>query len=379
MATRDHASVVSDYRAALRQLYAPAPGRPDRSEAEIARSPDLDQRATEYEQRSEELRQTFAAERASADPEQRELAAIQLLAGAAADLHVAADVAAAEPGDANAPRDRGAGGVPAEILDVLSVPPSAGLRALPEARRDRGDRPADPRAAREGLKKVAGEAIDDILRDAATATRVAFVGVTEIPAPPLKEAAGLLFHDLMVKLSEGLSFVVRKAVGLVLRAVEKILTALGPGAWDGVRDKVVGWIDKLKEDKQVENLLTPLYQVAKIRAEVDDLIVGAAPGAAAAVFNDTAARLEGLAGRFQTQRKAIEWVTRGLGWVRPWVVGLQPWGPPALAAAYVSLIGYAVVAGGDYLDWYRLGDGTFLDVVSGVRTVVRDRLQPPSA
>jgi hypothetical protein len=380
MSTRDYPSVLADYQAALGQLYAaPAAGARDRGVTELGPGADLDRRAQTFEDRSAELGRVVAAARTSPDPEQRELAALQLLAGAAADLNVAADLAAEQPGDTNEPRSRSVRGVPAEILAVLSVPPSAGVRALAAAREERGARPTDPRAARAALRETAEAAVADILRDAATSGQVAFVGVTEIPSQPLKEAAGLLFHDLMVKLGEGLSIIVRRAVGLVLQALEKILTALGPGAWEGVRDQVVGWIDKFKEDNQVANLLTPLYQVPQVLAEVDGLIEGAASDTAAAVFNDTGARLEDLADRFEMQRKVIEWVARGLSWVRPWVVGVQPWGPPVLAGAYLSLIGYAVAAGGDYIDWYRVGEGTLLDVVSGVRTVVRDSLPPPSA
>ena len=371
MATRNHAAVMADYRAALKGLYPqPAAGAGERGAATIAAGPGTESRAQEYENRSEELGRQLAEERQKAKTdEERELAAMELLAAAAADIHVAGDLIATDPRAANEPAERGAeGGVPVDVLAFLEKP------AIAQAAGERGARPTDPAKARTELEKTAKEAIEDILQDAAAAGATAFTGLTEIPLPPLKDSANLLFHDLMLKLGQGLSYLVRRAIGLVLGAVEKILTALGPG-WDSIRDKVNEWIESLKDSAGVAKLLPKLYQTDKIQEAVNKSITDATATTAAA-FNGTGDRLEALVGRFQMQKKAIGWVARGMSWARPWIIGVQPWGPPALVSVYVSLLGYAIAAGGDYLDWYRVGgDGTLFDFVAGVRTVVREGLK----
>jgi hypothetical protein len=376
MPSNNYPSALANYHVALDRLYAPAASvAADRGVANLAAAPDLDQRAKEVEERSAEFGEAAAAELASPDPERRELAALQLLAGAAADLAVAEDLSRAAGGAVDeAPERDAGGGVPAEVLAILSVPLSAGLRGLALTAPERGVGPSDSRAARAALKEAAEAAVEDIVRDAARAVQVSFVGLSEIPAPPLKEAAGLVIHDLMVKVGEGISFVLRKAVGLVLRAVEKILAALGPAPRAEIRHKVEEWVEALKKGALIEQFLAGLYQVPRIKAEVDTLIGNAASDTTADLFNGTADHVARLAARFEKQRSTIEWVVRGLGWVRPWVVGLQPWGPLALAGAYVGLIGYAVVTGGDYVDWYWTGDGSLLDLVPGVRAVVRENL-----
>ncbi|HUW11729.1 MAG TPA: hypothetical protein VM537_18505, partial [Anaerolineae bacterium] len=65
---------------------------------------------------------------------------------------------------------------------------------------------------------------------------------------------------------------------------------------------------------------------------------------------------------------------RGLTLSRVWALGIQPWGPLALTAAHLALIGYIVYLGGDYVDWFRSGSSGRLRLVHGVRTEVRQTL-----
>ena len=43
--------------------------------------------------------------------------------------------------------------------------------------------------------------------------------------------------------------------------------------------------------------------------------------------------------------------------------------------AYVSLFAYAILSGGDYLDWRRLDRAAWLNRLDGLRTVVNGALQ----
>jgi hypothetical protein len=77
---------------------------------------------------------------------------------------------------------------------------------------------------------------------------------------------------------------------------------------------------------------------------------------------------------FGKQARAVEWLLRGVAWARPWIMGLAPWGPIAPPSAYVVTIGCVVYLSGDYVDWFRMGWSERLNLVPGVRGVVRRNL-----
>jgi hypothetical protein len=369
---------VKDYRNALAALEAtPAPaslGEPaERAPAAApAATPELFKRAEVVEQLSSQLGQVFAEERRSPDAERSELAAVQLLASAAADLKVAHELYLATEARGEEPERTGAG-VPEELLELMAVSPAAGLAGLRAVERAaRGPSP-NLQAAQVGLRSAVDEALTDIQKAAAAAVQVNVAGITKLSLPAVSAAANLVLHDALVKLGDALSSLLRKAFDLIRLAIDKILAALGKDVQDELRKKAGEWVEELRKGGPIESFLGALYEVNKIKDETERRI-DAAASITIAAFDVAREKVAGLSDRFEAQKKAIQWVARGLSWVGPWVMTLTPYGPLCLVGAYVAISGYAIYAGGDYVDWYGTGQGNVFDLVTGVRGVVAREL-----
>jgi hypothetical protein len=295
---------------------------------------------------------------------------LQLVAAAALDLAVADDLARADE-DGTGVAQRGGVPLPQELFEILGIPQEAGIAAVLGRDRsgERGNGPGDPR---KDVLTAANAVLEDILDATAKASGTLTVGLLAIPALPLKEAGAAVGHELLERLGTQLSLVLRKAVALVVKAIEKIAMALGPVVRDAAREEAVDWLTRLQRGEVLRVLLTWLYEPQLIAAEVRGLV--AAGGADQQALREITSRLDELGSRFGKHAKAIEWVARGLALVRGWLLGLQPWGPVVLVSTHVMALGYIVYLGGDYADWYRTGSSRRLDFVPGVRTVVRQGL-----
>lgn len=381
MATQDYQATWDAYREAVDRLYErPVAAMAERGEGDIARVADIDERAQAVADRSEELGQAAVQGLESTDPDQRELAELQLLAAGATDLAVANDlVRLAEEGVPSEVVERGPT-LPAtitELQDILATPPEAGIRSLMreelEAERTVGS--ADLTTAKQALRDVAEGAITDIRDDAADAAQVSFLSLTAMPVPPIQEAANIAINALMATVGEKVSLLLRGAARLVVQAIDKILKALGKEAQDEARKKAAGWIEDLQKGTLIESLLDRAYQRTKIQEDVNQQIDSAPETLGADPFNTASTRVAELATKFRKQKRVVTLLVRGLAFAKTWILTIQPWGPLALTAAYVASIGYVVYAGGDYVDWFRTGSSERLDFVPGVRSVVRETLE----
>jgi hypothetical protein len=359
------------YEDALAALYrgdeAPAAERADRT---VRAGPGLEARADTVIERSGELGSAAEAGLAADDVAVRELAELQLVAAAALDLAVADDLARADEDDAGAAQ-RGAVSLPQELFEILGIPQEAGIAALLGRDRssERWSGTGDPR---KDVLTAADAVLEDILDETAKASGTLTISLLAVPALPLKEAGAAVGHELLEQLGKQLSLVLRKAVALVVKAIEKIAMALGPVVSDAACEEAVDWLTRLQRGEVLRPLLTWLYEPQRIAAEVRGLVAGGRADRQA--LREITSRLDELGSRFGKHCKAIEWLARGLALVRGWLLGLQPWGPVVLVSAHVTALGYIVYLGGDYADWYRTGGSRRLDFVPGVRAVVRQGL-----
>lgn len=386
MATQDYQSSVQAYYQAIATLYArPVTAMVERGEGDIRPAPDLDERVQVVIDRSQELGESAARGQASADPDQRELAELQLLAAAAIDLHIASDfVRLAEEGVSEEVRERSVSlpGAMVELQAILNADPAGGVRSLlaQELAAQRAAAPSGLEAAKQALREAVEGALIDIRDDAAAIGQAAVVGLGTIPLQQLRDAAGVVLSGLMAQLGERVSRWLRWAASLVMRAIEKILKVLGNAA-EEARKKAAEWIQGLKEGALFGTLLDKLYEGERTKTEVNQKVsdyerdrIQAGQTLSAAPFNTAGQRVAELAIKFHKQRQVIGWIITGLTWAQPWIATLQPWGPLAVTAAYVAAIGYIVYAGGDYVDWYRTDDLKGLNFVPGVRLVVNQAL-----
>src|SRR5215217_1782629 len=94
MATEDYRTTWKAYQEAVGSLYKrPVETMAESVEGDVAQTPDLDERVRVVDDHSRELGEAAVRGLQSADPGERELAELRLLAAAALDLAVANDLA----------------------------------------------------------------------------------------------------------------------------------------------------------------------------------------------------------------------------------------------------------------------------------------------
>ena len=365
------------YQEAVEKLYErPMTAMAERGGGDIAWVEDLDERARALIDRSQELGQAAAQGLAAEDPNQRELAELQLLAASASDLAIADDLVRldeeAVPREV-VERDPLLPAAMTELRSVLTTPPEAGIQSLMEEElgAERSVGPADLQAAKQNLRGAAEGAVTDIRDDVASAGQTAFKGlIAGALLAPVQQAANVALNQLMVMVSEAASFLLRRAAGLVVQAIDKMLKALGKEAQNAARKQAARWIQDLQKDSVFANLLDRLYDTGRIQDAVNQEIDNAPETLGPDPFNTASMRVTQLATKFRKQKQVVTLLLRGLAFARAWLLPITPLGPLALATGYVSALGYVVYAGGDYVDWFRTNASERLDFVPGVRSVI---------
>jgi hypothetical protein len=360
------------YEEALSQVYAGAPETAERGAAPLVAGSQLDEHLELLIDRSAELGGTAAAGLSAPERGVRELAQLQLVSAAALDLMTAADLLELDEGASadTAVAERGTSelaSAQAELSPILATPQGAGIAALSKAEPERGGAPQDPRAARERLLTEAGDTLDDIVKPTGKAGGAVVRGLLGTPASTLGTAAAAAIHELLGQIGDTITGLIRKAARLVIRAVEKIVTALGNDAESAARGEAKDWVQTLGDGGPLTAVLNWLYESDRIKTEVAAGLEQDTSGAVS--FNQRADEINALAGNLAKQTRVLEWVARGLVLVRAPLLALQSWGPLALAAAHLTTLGYTVYLGGDYADWYRVGHLERLDRVAGVRRI----------
>lgn len=376
MAAQEYQAKVQAYQEAIANLYAQSvKDLAERGGGDITAAPDLEDRADVVINRSQELGQALVLGQASADPEQRELAQLQLLAAAALDLHIASDlVRRAEEGvpEEVVERDAALPSAVVKLQDILNAEPEKGMAGLLKDQLERTKGPSHPQEAKQELRDAVEGALIDIRDDTVKVGQAAFTNLMQLPAPAVKEAANVVLAELMTKVGEGIAKLVNKAVSLIIQAIEKIWQALGKDVQDKARKQAAEWIEDLQKGTLFGTLLDKLYETERILKHTDEQLAKAPRSLEAARYNKASQQVADLATRFRKQTQTITWLLHGLSWARPWIMAVEPVGPLALTAGYVITIGYIVYLGGDYVDWFRTER---LNVVPGVRSVVRQELR----
>lgn len=358
------------YRQAIDRLYQLGDqGQQDRGDADL-RADRLD----EVVAHSEQLRAELSADMTTEDLAQRELAGLKLVAAAAYDLSIAADAALLEEEGPATVTDRAAA---SEVLTdpglrrILDAPPGTGTLAVVTV--DRRARASDPTEAAAELRSEISKFLEEIPDRTARTGMHAVTGMAGLADGVLHGAALLPVPDILTSVPDHASRLLHRAATLVTAALAKLLSAIGGEQGADAREAAYEWLGEIKGvEKLVADLLGRLYEVERIQAEVDLLLKNAVGTVDAGHYNKAIETLEELLARHETTTNTATWVLRALSLVKKPLLGTVPWGPVAIGACYIGALGYIVYAGGDYLDWYRLGQATWLDRVHGLRTTVRE-------
>lgn len=372
--------VAQAYAGGARAFFAPGPAaKGERAGAGLVPVSELAGRAEKLAAVSAKLTDAASAQLVAGEPALRLQASIGLLAKALTDLQVsktlldAAEETAREP-----PRARGTEEVersapvsrPAELDDTLRL--LLGEEAKSPERAERGSEL--PKTVKEARAQLAGSAerIPMLIRDRAASTGwEALGGVAKLEAGKLAEAVGLVSMEAAGALGQAaklahLQELVRSFLG---QAWTSLQTLLGPALTQVVGEKVAGWIKEAGTGKKFAELVEKLYGTELTAKTLAKLATESGAGLPKYI-----AAIQGVDALEAAYRKQVELVTKILKAIKFVAVSpaaTLPHGRLLVAAAYILLGGYIVLAGGDYVDAQKL---KLLDRVPGVRKVVETNL-----
>ncbi|RME84661.1 MAG: hypothetical protein D6775_04855 [Caldilineae bacterium] len=365
-------SPFTDYLADLsRLLPPPSSAAPHERAGEAARPPSpfgedqLDE-VRAFLQKSAAVREKLLQDlEEAATAHERSLAEIRLLGAAAADLAIAERLIRAATAESETTMRDTTGGSEHLIRKALENPEELiAPVALPAAYRG---------SENQKLLETTFKCLTFIRQQTVLSTKDAITGLLAMDLAVLKEAVEMLGKDAEELVSQASKGFVRTAVNYVFAATDKIRALLGPEGEEKVRQAVLDFIEKIEEDEFLTEAVERLLQTQVIYHQSRPWINGYSGPATALEL--TAEQIASLQGSFSGRVKLADTVLKGLAVVRllP-ALNTPPWGPVAVAAAYLSVVGYVLFSAYDHVDSDRF---PFLDRVRGVRGVLIDQLGVP--
>lgn len=308
----------------------------------------------------------------AADPLERSWAATQLLAKALADLQVGVFLLQTAEADRT---PRGPRAAPEateeaaafaadlkEALDVLLAEEPAARRAVRAL-----TVPADLPSARGQLTGLVAAALNLIRARAADAGQSALSGLLALGLGKVAEAAGLIGMDLAQALgvAEQVTRLYVLARDFALNAYNAVVAVFGPAIVQSAIQQALAWLNDVAAGQQFDRLLEQLYQTQQTSAQLAQLI--AESQADLSRFIIALQGVDGLQTSFQQQISMVAKLLQGFRFFGGAAIVAIPQVTVLIAAAYLALFSYAVLAGADYVDAARLKR---LNRVPGVRQVV---------
>ncbi len=351
MTHNDYQASVAAYAGELRGLFA----QPAARAVGVATTDELADRAERLAGLSAELTRSTAGYLVAGDSAVRLGAERHLLAQAAASLQVADALLAeaARAGETEAPvARRGRVVAPArdfdDLLAVLETP-LAEAGAV-EAKADRGVR-SIAAISSEGLLAAAEETLNGLLDEVAGVGQDVLAGLMGLDVALLKQAAGMVSEELgqvVSGISEQASRLVAKAVTFLIQTYDNLLAALGEEAAGDLRQKAAEWIERLQEGEAMAAMLDSVLQVGYTRDRVRALIEASnAPGP---VLAQTSEAVAALPAGFAERTKLVDQILAGLGVIKRFPFAHVPMAELATAVTYITLLGFTVYVGADYVD-----------------------------
>jgi hypothetical protein len=375
-------SAAESYAQGVRDLFAAAPGAPA-TRGELAPAPptDLADRAEALAATSRDLTTAAAAKLAHPDPNVRMEGSTQLLAKALADLQVSAmlfQAAQAEQGSLEGTRDL-APSVPVEtprdLEDTLGVL-TGGTPMVAESATRGLEAAPDPATARNELTNVAGNELTTVRTRAAQTGQAALQGLVGLGLSQVASAAGIVGGDIAKALGVGEQ--VGKLFSLfrdfVVNGYNALLALLGPTLGQMAAGQVLNWAKEVESGAKFDELVEKLYGTEATRQALTTLI-----GNSTADVTRLTAAITGITtldASYKKQMELVDKVRNGLKLVGLAAGVALPQGRVLLAALYLIVGGYVVLAGADYVDAQNL---KLLNRVPGVRQIVEQNLGPAVA
>ncbi len=357
MTTNDYQAAVAAYADELRSLFAPEPAESRSAEPHAASAEMLAERAERLAGLSGDLLDQTTPLLGDDDPAVRLGAEQSLLAQAVASLRVAEGLMAVDAAEEIAGA-RSAGSPPeaagfADLLALMETPLDAvggDVSAEPALTRGRA-----PQASPDDLIAAAGDAIDQVLAGVGSFSKDTLAGLLGLDTALLKQAAQLIsgeLAELVAKLGQQASLLVAKAARFLLQAYDSLLAALGQDAASALRQQAAAWIEQIQQGDSVAQLIGAALHADAVQARVAELVT--ASQASQDVLGQTQANVQALPGSFQARTRLAGQLLAGIAVLKRIPAARLPMVELATAAVYITLLGFVVYTGSDYVDAPRL-------------------------
>ncbi|MEP6911226.1 MAG: hypothetical protein ABI923_00645 [bacterium] len=373
-ANASYLAVAQDYAENVRALFATTGAATgERGESGPASPAALAAQAEKLAPLSSSL--TAEAEKrlvTGADPDLRAQASTQLLAKALTDLTVSAHLLqAALDEEENVPWTEGrakersltdAGSTEELLQIVVGETASTALSSERSA-----EPPKDIASARLVLSQTIEDTLALISERTSKTGQSALGGLFGIGLGQVGQAAGLLGQNIAQALGQAdkLSRLYSLFRDFAFKAYESVIALLGPSATKIVGQQVMTWLGEVKEAKFFSNLLEKMYQTKQTQDALLPMVKES--NADPKKFVTAIDEVEKLSQVYSRQTALVDKLLKGIKYLGAVPVAVLPYGALLMAAIYVSICGYVVLNGADYVDADHI---KFLDRVPGVRQVV---------
>jgi hypothetical protein len=169
--------------------------------------------------------------------------------------------------------------------------------------------------------------------------------------------------------SEQLSQLVAKALAFLVQAYDSLLAALGQEAASELRQRAADWIARLQQGEVMATLLGQLLQISQTQERVHSLLDTAQ--APEPVLGRIQEAVQALPASYEARTRLANQILAGLGVIKRFPITRQPVVELATAVAYITLFGFVLYIGADYVDAPALER---LGRVPGVLRVVEEGL-----
>jgi hypothetical protein len=369
--------IAQNYADKVRVLFAPSGDPTGERGGRGATSPqDLAQQAESLSPVSASLTQVLAREQTETEPTVRFQASLKLLAKALTDLEISAYLYQAavdeEEGIAwskNQGRERSVAdlGSIEENLQVLLGQVEVSSQIVERGEAEITDIPT----ARVELSNTVVDTLDLISERASKTGESALTRVMGLGVAELAQAVGFIGMDIagILGQSENVSRLYNLFRDFFNRAYESIIELLGQQLAQTAGQQVLEWIQELKEGAKLSEILERFYQTKQTAENLQQLAESSS-----AHLEQFITAIQSVSGLDAAYRKQIKWaekILQGLKWFGTLSAAALPQGELLIAALCITLGGYVILVGADYVDSPKLA---ILDCVPGVRRIVENHL-----
>jgi hypothetical protein len=379
MTTTDlYLAIAQSYAHGVRVFFAPSDvDTGERGGSGLTSAQDLAEKAENLSPKSVALTQAIAGQLTDADDlSVRTEASVRLLAKALTDLEVSAYLyqAATEEaegisrsGDNRAERSLADFGRIEENLEVLLHPVEVSGKLVERGQTE----PTDIPTARVELSNTVEDTLASILDKASGTGESALGSLMGLGVTELAQAVGFVGMDIAEVLGQGenVSRLYNAGRDFFNRAYESVTELLGQQLAQAAAQQVLEWVNELKEGTNLSTILERFYQTAQTSQDLQKLAA-----TSQAQLEQFIAAIQDVSVLDSAYGKQIRWaekVLKGLKRFGTLSKVVLPQGQLVLPALYITLGGYVILVGADYVDSPNL---TLLDCVPGVRRVVETNL-----